>query len=194
MGRPELVLMGRTAGAFGVKGELKVFSYAEDPGVFPASGVFYVGPNPESARPYTLESLRPHAGRLLFRVRELADREAAQALAGRFVYLPRQALPAAGPDEYYWADLVGARVLTPEGRELGRVQAVRDHGASELWEVRSPQGREALIPAVEGVVREMDLEAGRVVVAPPEGLLAAQGWPEEEDQPLVAGPEPGGGG
>jgi 16S rRNA processing protein RimM len=185
--------MGRAAGAFGVKGELKVLSYAEDPGVFSASGVFYAGPNPESARPYTLDSLRPHAGRLLFRVRELAYREAAQALAGQFVYLPRRALPGPEPDEYYWADLVGARVFTPEGRELGRVRAVADHGASELWEVRSPQGREALIPAVEGVVREMDLEAGRVVVAPPEGLLAAQGWPEE-DQPEVAAPEAPGGG
>ncbi len=179
MSRPQLVLMGRAAGAFGVAGELKVFSHAEDPGVFLRAGTVYIGPNPESARAYTLQGQRPHSGRLLFRLKELENREAAQALAGQWVYLDRQALPPLGEDEYYWFELKGAEVETASGRKLGRLEAVLDFGAHELWLVKGPGGREAILPVIEGVVLEMDLAARRLVVEPPEGLLEAQGWPED---------------
>jgi 16S rRNA processing protein RimM len=179
MSRPQLVLMGRAAGAFGVAGELKVYSHAEDPQVFLRAGTVYIGPNPETARAYTLQSQRPHAGRLLFRLEELGNREEAEALGGQWVYVDRSVLPPLAEDEYYWYQIKGAQVETAGGLKLGRLEAVLDHGAHELWVVKSDEGREAILPVIEGFIKEMDLKGGRLVVEPPEGLLEAQGWPEE---------------
>lgn len=179
MSRPQLVLMGRAAGAFGVAGELKVFSHAEDSRIFLRAGTVYMGPNPESARAYTLQSQRSHGGRLLFRIKELKSREDAQALGGQWVYVEAGALPPLPEDEYYWFQIKGARVETSAGFNLGRLEAVMDHGAHELWVIKGEKGREAILPVIEGLVKEMDIPGGRVVVDPPEGLLEAQGWPEE---------------
>ena len=179
MSRPQLVLMGRAAGAFGVAGELKVFSHAEDPQVFSRAGTVYIGPNPETACAFTLQSQRSHGGRLLFRLKELKSREHAQALGGGWVYVDGSVLPPLADDEYYWFQIKGAQVETSGGRKLGKLSAVLDHGAHELWVVKGEEGREAILPVIDGLVQEMDLEKGRLVVEPPEGLLEAQGWPEE---------------
>ncbi len=173
--------MGRAAGAFGLKGELKVFSHAEDPEVFLRAGRIYAGPNPQTARPYTPYAMRPHAGRLLLRLREITTREQAQELKGAWVYVEPTALPSPGPDQYYWFQLRGARVVTGAGRELGRIKAVMETGAHELWVVASPGRPELLLPVTDQVVREMDLAGGVMVVDPPPGLLQAQGWDEGED-------------
>jgi 16S rRNA processing protein RimM len=179
MSRPQLVLMGRAAGAFGVAGELKVFSHAEDSQVFLRAGTVHIGPNPESARAFTLQSQRSHGGRLLFRLKELKSRDDAKALGGHWVYVDASVLPPPAEDEYYWFQIKGAQVEIVGGRILGRLEGVLDHGAHELWVVKGEKGREAILPVIDGLVREMDLENGRIVVEPPEGLLEAQGWPEE---------------
>ncbi|KMY67567.1 hypothetical protein AAU61_12260 [Desulfocarbo indianensis] len=180
MSRPQLVLMGRAAGAFGVAGELKVFSHAEDPQVFSRAGAIYIGPNPENVRSYTLLSQRPHAGRLLFRLKELTTREAADALGGQWIYVESRALPPLGEGEYYWFQIKDALVETEDGLLLGRLDKVLDHGAHELWVIKGPGGREAILPVIDGVVLEMDIPGGRLKVKPPEGLLEAQGWPSDE--------------
>jgi len=174
--------MGRAAGAFGLKGELKVFSHAEDPEVFLRGGRIYAGPDPQTARPYTPYALRPHAGRLLLRLREITTREQAQELKGAWVWVEPRALAPLGPDEYYWYQLRGARVVTPGGRELGRIKAVLETGAHELWVVESPGRPELILPATDQVVREMDVAGGRLVVEPPEGLLSVQGWEDEGEK------------
>lgn len=179
MDRDSLVPMGRAAGAFGLKGELKVSSHASGPEVFERAGVFYAGADPGRAKPYHLESLRPHGGRLLFRVREIKTREQAAALGGAFIYLLRSDLPEAAPDEYYWFELKGCQVFLPSGRQLGTLRGIVDTGGHELWVIKDSDGREAIIPAIENVVLEMDLKARRLVVDPPPGLLETQGWPPE---------------
>ena len=115
---------------------------------------------------------------MLFRLKELKSREDAQALGGQWVYVDAGILPPLPEDEYYWFQIKGTLVETVSGRKLGKLSAVLDHGAHELWLVKGDKGREAILPVIEGVVREMDLEGGRIIVEPPEGLLEAQGWPE----------------
>ena len=183
MARPDLILMGRASGAFGLKGEIRVFSYGRDPEVFLRAERLYLGPNPEAARPLTLVSLREHGGRLLVTTKEVGDRTQAEALAGAWVYLERSALEPLAPDEYYWYQLKGALVVDQQGHELGSVAAVSDLGAHDLLLVKAADGKEALIPVVEGVVLEMDLAGGRITVKLPPGLLEAQGWPEDAPAP-----------
>lgn len=181
MARPDLILMGRASGAFGLKGEIRVFSHGRDPEVFRRAGRVYLGPNPEAARPLTLLSLREHGGRLLLTTSEVADRTQAQAQAGAWVYVERAALEPLAEGEYYWYQLKGARVVDQQGRELGRVAQVGDLGGHDLLLVRAQDGKEALIPMVEGVVLAVDPKEGLVRVDPPPGLLEAQGWPEDNE-------------
>ena len=178
MKRLDLVLMGRASGGFGTKGELRVFSFAEDDSIFTGAGKVYAGPNPESVRKLTPVSQRSHSGRLLLTTEELGTREDADALRGAWVYVERGALKPLEGDEYYWADIKGLEVRTTEGKILGKVASVSDNGAHELWLVRGGRGREALLPIINGAIRELDLEKGLAVLALPEGLLEAQGWEE----------------
>jgi 16S rRNA processing protein RimM len=96
--------------------------------------------------------------------------EAARTLVGRLIALPRaQAVPAPPGHAYPW-QLAGCRVELPDGRVVGELQGVEPSPAQDLWVVRGPE-REHLIPAVPEIVIEVDLDARRVVIRPPEGLL-----------------------
>ena len=180
MSQPDLILMGRAAGAFGIKGEVKLTSFARDDTIFQRVGVIYAGADPVSARPLTIRGARAHGGRLLLSLAEVANREEAAALGGAWVYLRRQDLDPLPEDEYYWFELVGAEVSTVGGRRLGRVARVTEAGAHDLLVVQAPGRPELLIPVTEQMVPRLDSEAGRVVVDPPPGLLEAQGWEEQE--------------
>jgi 16S rRNA processing protein RimM len=199
MGGPGLVLMGRVAGAFGIRGEIKVFPFGRDPRAFARAGLMYVGSNPESTRVLTLAGLREHGGRLLITAPEVESREAAAKLGGQWVYLREADLDPLGEDEYYWYQLKGALVVDTGGNELGRVKEIADLGAHDLLLVRAVDGKEALIPVVEGVVLAINAKDGLVTVDPPPGLLEAQGWgaepegEEEDDKDGGPGPEQGAG-
>ena len=106
------------------------------------------------------------------RLEGIATKEAADALRGRRLYAPREALPALPDDEYYHADLVGLEVCDTGGKPLGRVSAVLNHGASDLLEIRAPgQSHTTLVPFTTEIVPTVDLEAGRIVIDPPDGLF-----------------------
>lgn len=178
-----LVCMGRSSGAFGLKGELRVFPYTEDPETLINAGQVLLGADPQNVKPYKLQSIKVHGQRLLFRLDGVENREQADKLKGAFVYIPADALPPPGEDEYYWHQVVGVRVLLQDGSEIGLIKEVSNAGAHDLWLVKGPQGKEALIPVIDEVVLEMDLAQGRVVIEPQEGLLEAQGfWPDPDEE------------
>jgi 16S rRNA processing protein RimM len=92
------------------------------------------------------------------------SREAAQALSGRYLEVPARALD---PETYYWDDLIGLRVESPAGREVGELVEVFRAGGNEVYRVVGPGG-ERLVPALRSVVQRIDLDAGVMVVAPDE--------------------------
>jgi len=180
MGNPDLILMGRAAGAFGIKGEVKLTSFARDDTIFERARVIYAGADPATARPLTIQRTRTHGGRLLLTLAEVTDREQAAALGGAWVYVRKQDLDPLEEGEYYWFELIGAEVSTIKGRRLGEVAAITEAGASDLLVVTSPGKPELLIPLTGQMAPKVDPAAGEVVVDPPPGLLEAQGWEEEE--------------
>lgn len=170
----DLVVMGRASGAFGLKGEIRVYAFSDDPEVFRRADNLLVGPDPGQTRVLTLQSLRRQGKRLLLGTREITSREEADQLKGCWVYLRRRDLPELSEDQYYWFELKGAQVRTVAGETLGRVKALMDTGAHDLMVVADQQGREVLIPVTASIVTQMDLKGGLVVVDPPEGLIEAQ--------------------
>jgi 16S rRNA processing protein RimM len=160
-----LILIAEAAGAFGVKGEVRLTSWAADP----KSLLTYSPLLDEGGRPaLTLTSGRAHKGGLVARVREVETREQAEALRGLKLYVARAALPAAEADEYYLADLIGLAAVGPDGAPLGRIKSVADFGAGDLLEIDPGDGAPAWwAPFTREVVTEVDLSAGQVVIVRP---------------------------
>ena len=163
------VCVGAVAGAFGVRGEVRLKSFCTRP-----EDIASYGPleTEDGARRFEVALVKPVTNGFAARLSGVATKEAADALRGTRLYAGRDALPALGDDEFYHADLIGLEVRDTGGALLGHVRAVHDHGAGDLLEVHGPGLKQTvLLPFTRAVVPTVDLAAGRIVADPPEGLL-----------------------
>ncbi|MCR5873793.1 ribosome maturation factor RimM [Phenylobacterium sp. J426] len=159
-----LILVGRVAGAFGVRGEVRITSFTAE-----ASALLdYRDLKREDGAPaLTLTSGRPAKGGLVVRAAEVETREQAEALRGLKLFVPREALPAPDEDEFYITDLIGLAVVDPEGAPLGTIKNVHDFGAGDLLEVQPPQGASWYLPFTREAVPEVKLADGVLVGVKP---------------------------
>lgn len=158
-----LVLVGRVAGAFGVRGELRITAYTDDP----AALVGYRDlKRADGAPALTLTTGRPHQGALVARAAEVATREDAEALRGLELFVPRDVFPPPDEDEFYLADLIGLAAVTPDGAPLGRVKSVQNFGAGDLLEIAPQAGPTWWAPFTREAVPEVRLGEGAVVIIP----------------------------
>jgi 16S rRNA processing protein RimM len=169
MEREGLLPVGEILGVHGLKGALKVRFDGEATAPFaPGGRVFLKAPGAAPA-PWTVVRFAPGPrGALLF-LEGVTTREAAAVLTGAMLLIERAALPPLEEDTYYWADLIGLKVVTAEGVALGRLTAVMPTGGHDVYVVHDGR-RESLIPALAAVVRSVDLAAGTMTVTLPEGL------------------------
>jgi 16S rRNA processing protein RimM len=164
----ERICMGVIVGVHGVRGVVRVKSFAEDETDITA----YDPLEDEAGKRFTLKRQGQAKGVLLARIDGVSDRNAAEALKGTMLYVPRDALPVPEENEFYHADLIGMRVELLDGSELGSVLSVHDFGAGDLIDVRLlGSGKTALLPFNEVSVPVVDLEGRRLVVDPMPGLL-----------------------
>ncbi|CAL1238979.1 Ribosome maturation factor RimM [Candidatus Methylocalor cossyra] len=153
---------GEIVGAFGVRGWVKVQSHTQPPANILGYSPWYLT-GARQGRAYKVLEGKPHGALVIARLDGITDRNAAASLRGSVVEVPREALPPLGPGEFYWADLVGLKVLTLGGSELGRVSAMFETGANDVMVVEGE--RERLIPFVLGeFVKDVRLEQGLVIV------------------------------
>jgi 16S rRNA processing protein RimM len=169
--RSDRVLIARIGAAHGIKGEVRVKAFTADPAAIRSYGPLEAA----DGRRFEVAGFRPAAGpatdMLVVRFKGIADRNAAEALNGIELSVPRDRLPPADEDEYYHADLIGLTAFGPDGSELGTVTAVHNYGAGDLIEIAPRRGETLLVPFTRAVVPEIDMAGGRLVVDPPEGLL-----------------------
>ncbi len=146
--------MGRVAGAYGVRGWLKV---ACEPERLAALGRWWVGGSER-----VVERTKAHSGSLLAKIRGLETREQAEALKGETVSVPRERLPEPAEGTYYWSDLVGLEVVNAQGLVLGVVRGMFSNGAHDVAELSGERAR--LLPWVPAVVKKVDLVDRRIEV------------------------------
>jgi 16S rRNA processing protein RimM len=165
------VVVGRIGRAHGIRGEVTVDVRTDEPEQRFGAGA-RLSTDPAAAGPLTVASARPHGDRLLVRFEEIPDRNAAEGLRGVLltVAVPRSEEPD-DPDEFYDHQIVGLQVLDEAGAVVGEVADVLHNPAHELLVVRRADGGEALVPFVTELVPEVDVNAGRLVVADRPGLL-----------------------
>ena len=169
---PHFLIVGKIKGAHGLRGELKVEILTEDPHRFGLLDRVFLGLEEEEPVAWILEGYRLHKGQALLKVQGCQDRSSAQALLGQLVQVPLEEAIPLEADEYYEYQILGLEVWTVDGEFLGRVVDIIDTGASDVYVVAgpAPARREILLPAIEEVVIEIDLEAGRLLVELLEGL------------------------
>jgi 16S rRNA processing protein RimM len=177
------VVVGRIGKPHGLRGEVTLDVRTDEPERRFAPGTTLRAQPPAGAdrRPATLTVARArwHQSTLLVTFEELADRNAAEAARGTLLHamIGLDETPE-DPDEYYDHQLVGLSVVDLDGTPLGEVTALVHGAAQDLLTVRTPDGRDALVPFVTALVPEVDLAAGRVVVADRPGLVSP--FPDEQ--------------
>jgi len=145
-------------GAHGVRGELKIEPLTDAPGRFtPGATVHAAG------APRTMRSARLHGGILLLQLEGIDTRERAEELRGALLEVPEVELPQLERGSYYRHEIVGLQVFDRQGQPLGRVVQVLETGANDVYVTRSDEG-ELLIPAIDSVVKDVDVAAGRMTV------------------------------
>ena len=157
---PARLAIARVLGARGLRGELVCAILTDFPERFAATREVLVGDPP---RRFRVERHRLEKGRVVLKLAEIRDRTAAEALRGAILEVPVEEAVDLPANTYFWHQIVGLRVVDGSGRDLGTVADILTTGSNDVYVVRG-EGRELLLPAIKDVVREIDLDAGRMLV------------------------------
>lgn len=162
----DLVLLGEIGAAQGLKGEVRLRSYTQQPADIAAYGPLQ---DEAGSRAFEIEHVRVTPKALIARIKGVTTREAAEALNHTRLYLPRSRLPAREDEEWYVADLVGLAAVDTAGEAIGTVVGVHNFGAADIVEVKLAGGApNLLVTFTEANVPEVDIKGGRIVLVPPE--------------------------
>ena len=165
--------VGRIADAWGLKGWFKVLSHSADPEALFSSRRWYLQPAERGVKTFSgtlllrIREAKDHSGVVVATAHEVDDRNAAEALRGARVFVPRSSFPTAGADEYYWVDLIGLAVVNREGVELGIVRELLSTGPQTVlvleYQVEG-KTQERMIPFVSAYVDTVDVAGKRITV------------------------------
>ncbi|HOM13964.1 MAG TPA: ribosome maturation factor RimM [Rubrivivax sp.] len=172
----DAVEVGRVLGAWGVKGWIRVQAYAKQPQALFSSRRWFLRPADASLAPAAqavqaslppllrIREVREHGDAVVAAVRDVDERNAAEALRGARIFVARSSFPTAGDGEFYWVDLIGLQVVNRDGAHLGEVIALLDNGAQSVLQLRDGKGTQRLIPFVAAYIDQVDLPGRRIGV------------------------------
>lgn len=169
MTEEQLVTLGKITAAHGIQGEVKVTLFVDEADFLREHRTLWIEGRPR--RQVALTRVRLSANQAILAIEGIEDRSAAEQLRGRELTVPLAWLPPLEEDEYYVAQIVGLAVVTDTDERLGTVAEIIFTGANEVYIVRGGPRGEILLPAIASVVQSVDLEARRLTVIVPEGLL-----------------------
>lgn len=180
MDQADYVLIGKVSKTHGIKGEIKIYLYSGDP------DELQVYPELLLSEPETdaMDTALASAGDVLYEVirsrnqgktalvqlQGVVTMEASEDLVGKDVWVAKKLLPDLEPDQFYWHELIGLRVITDDGADIGVITSLLATGGHDVLVVTG-KGREYLIPANKEFIVEIDYQAEVIVIAPPPGLL-----------------------
>jgi len=167
------ILVGKITGAHGLKGVVKVSPFTESLSVFSADKKVLLETPDGTRRTRKILWGRPHGRVLRLQLEKVLSRTAAEDLAGTLVFVEKTDLPGLEDGSYYWFDLIGLAVYTTDGKCLGTIHSIIPTGGNDVYVVKGPGvggEKEILIPAIESVVLNIDIEKGTMHVELPEGL------------------------
>jgi 16S rRNA processing protein RimM len=162
---PRDVLLAAVIGAQGLQGAVKAKVFTADPDSLPRYGALRT----RDGRELKITAYRlSKPGEAVISFAGVTDRNAAEALKGMELFVPRAALPAPDDDEFYHADLIGLEAHDHEGRVLGKVSALHNFGAGDVIEIARPDGDHVLLAFTRETVPVLKIAEGFIIVAVPE--------------------------
>lgn len=162
------LIIGRVTRPHGVRGELRVQIHTQQPERFLRLEQVLVG---DQCLPMRVEKARLHQHIVILKLAGCDDRNQAEALRNQLLQVPEEEAIPLEEDEVYLYQLIGLQVRTTDGLALGELVDVLETGANDVYVIRSPAGRELLLPDIPQVILEINPEAGYLLVQPPAGLL-----------------------
>ena len=165
----ERICVAQIGAAHGVRGEVRLRSFTEDP-----MAVIAYGPleSEDGTRHFEIEALRPAKDHFVARLAGIGDRDAAERLTNVRLYVSRDRLPPLEDDgTFYHADLVGLTAVSPGGAALGTVTAIHNFGAGDIIEIKPAGGGEPLmVPFTAAAAPEINIDSGRIVIVHPDTI------------------------
>ena len=165
--------IGKVVGVHGLRGALKVVSFAESPSMFAVGKELYLRKGPAQARTYRLIKAQPHKRTLLVYLEGIDSRTLAESLRDSQILIDPAVLPQLDTGTYYWHELIGLSVFSKEGEALGQLDSIIETGSNDVYVVKTPGDaarEEILIPALESVICSINLDDRTMFVDLPEGL------------------------
>jgi len=163
---PEFITVGRILAPFGVKGKLKVEVATDFPQRFAPCSTVYI-----DRKSVTIESTEWYKGKAIIKLSAIDSIEDAQRLRGKLIEIHHSQVYPLPKGQYYHFQLIGLEVWTPQGELVGNIIQILTAESNDTYVVRGAE-REVLIPAIEDVVKSVDLDRGQITIEPIEGLLA----------------------
>jgi 16S rRNA processing protein RimM len=161
----DIVVLGRLADPYGIRGWIRLHTFGDDPLSWAAIQSWSISQEGEAWREVKLLGLKSHANGVVVRLEGIDDRSGAEAVKGFLLGAPKDALPETGEDEFYWGDLLGLTVINEAGEKLGKVAGLIETGANAVLRVVAEDETERLLPFVAAVVLSVEKEAGLIRVA-----------------------------
>lgn len=176
----KMVIMAQIGRAHGLKGEVHAQSFTSDPLALTDYGDL----TDAKGRVYKIAAMRPQGTGLVLRLTGVTTREAAEALNGVELLMPRDALPdTADDDDFYYADLIGLEAVSTGNETLGKVLAVHNFGAGDMLEMRLASGKSVFVPFTKAAVPTVSVKSGTITIDPEAAGLLSEEIPEPgEDQ------------
>jgi 16S rRNA processing protein RimM len=167
--------IGRVVKPHGVKGRVKVEYFGEDLRRITLYREIFIKDEKDKPKAYEVLEAIPQPPRLILRLKGIEKIEEAEPLIGKEILIEKEALLKLGEGEYYWTDILGMKVATEGGKEIGKVREIFRTGANDVYVVEGKRG-EILLPATEEVIRSIDVKRGMMKVVRMEGL-----WEDEDE-------------
>lgn len=165
----KLIIIGEVVRAQGIKGKLKVRPFA-DLDIFEKINGVYLGKGEETSKYYRVVSSQIHKGAAILSLDGIETMTGAEELIGSRLFIEKDSLEKLPEGEYYWFQIIGLDAYTEDGRRLGKIEEIFPTGSNDVYVVREGS-KEYLIPAIEEVVKDIDVPAGRMIISPMKGLL-----------------------
>ena len=162
----EKIKIGKIVNTVGLKGEVKVYNYPDSIEIYETIESIYV-----EDRLTVIENVRAQKNMVILKLEGADDRNAAEALRGKELYITEDDLPELPEGQYYVRDLIGMSVTEEDGNLLGHVTDVLQNTAQDIFEVESENGKKLLIPKVDQFVLDIDAEKREITVRLIEGML-----------------------
>ncbi|MEN2464596.1 ribosome maturation factor RimM [Ornithinibacillus sp. FSL M8-0202] len=167
----KMFTVGKIINTHGIRGDLKVLRVSDFDDRFKVGNLLYLVTNEKVVRELEIDGHRIHKGFDLIHFKGLNNINDVEHYKGSTLKIKESQLTELDENEYYYHEIIGCEVFTTDEESIGKVKEILAPGANDVWVVKQPKGKDILIPYIEEVVKEIDVDHKRIVIEPMEGLL-----------------------